>query len=179
MILKKGSKNPNLEFLVMLRMIAIENVFRMSLMYMKKNYKALKEGMVENRDKLDSKVVKKHRKMMDTILRGMYPKERYALNNFEQLEKWLGHDLLVNTLAADGKTGGGATVRFRVFEKNIDKKKWKTFEETELAEGRSKPDLNAQYNETQPERKPTTTMQAKSRTKRHNIRGEQYSRKGK
>ena len=153
MILKKGSKNPNEEFVVMLRMIATEILFRMSLMYLKKNFKALKEGMVENRDKLDAKVVKRHEKKMDTIIKGMYPTDKYALNNFEQLEKWLGHDLLVNTLAADGKTGGGDQVRFRVFDKNIVTAEWKKFEETELNEGRSKPDPNAEYNEIQQKKK--------------------------
>jgi hypothetical protein len=173
MILKKGSSYPKDEHVVMVRMIAIENILRMSLMYLKKNVKVLRDGMNRNPDKLDQKVVAKHRKTMDSILRGMYPKERIALNNFRQLESWLGHDLLVNALAIDGKTGGVGEGRYRVFEKNIKNKIWKIFETSEVNAGRDKPNRLAKYNDQpKPKIKNRTPKRASPRTKRTKPRGE-------
>jgi hypothetical protein len=173
MILKRGSNLPPYEQLIMLRMIAIENLFRMSLMYLKKNLKALREAMDENLDQLDENVVTKHKKMMNKIIKGMYPKGKgkTGLENFKQLETWLGHDLLVNVIASYGKAGGGDEIRFRVFEKNRPEKEWKAFEASEAANGRHKPSREAKY--TEPEYKDATNTKAKSRNKR--LRGKCYS----
>jgi hypothetical protein len=65
---------------------------------------------------------------MNSIAKGMYPKGKKPLNNFKQLELWLGHNLLVNTLAAEGKIGGIGDGRHRVFDRNIVNKDWKLFE---------------------------------------------------
>ena len=186
MMFKKGSANPGEGIMIMLHMVAIENLFRMSLIYLKKNQKELREGMEENRDQLDAKVVKRHGAMMDRIINGMYPKGKMALDNFKQLETWLRHDLLLNALAAMGKTGGSDQVRHRVFVKDVHKDtKWRTFEQAEISEERNKPNPDATYKdrpkvtEEEEEEEETTSMQAKSRTERHEIRGELYSRKSK
>ena len=186
---KKGSANPGEVAMKMLHMIAIENLFRMSLTYLKKNQKKLREGMKENRDQLDSKVVKRHESMMNKIVAGMYPKGKIALANFKQLEIWLGHDLLLNGLAELGKTGGKDKPRFQYFVKDVQKDpQWDTFVQEEIAAGRNKPDKDASYKDEpkateeedeEDEEEETTSMQVKSRSERHKIRGELYLGKSK
>jgi hypothetical protein len=173
MVLKKGSSYPKEEHVVMVRMIAIENIFRMSLMYLKKNIKALRAGMDDNPNQLDQEIVEKHRKTMNNIVRGMYPQGKNQLENFKQLELWLGHDLLVNGLAALGKTGGKHETRFRVFIKNIPEKDWKIYQQSEIDAGRDVPKRKVHYDDP-PEKqnkKTAASMRTTSKTKRTKTRG--------
>ena len=154
MILKKGSSSPSKATMIMLRMIAIENLFRMSVIYLKNNEKELREKMKINPRGSEDAIIQLHRDRMDDILGGFYPPdnddERKAFSDeqiterkFGTLEGWVGHDLFVNALAAGGKAGG--TSSYKVFESNVDPDEWKDFENSEIAEGREKPDLHAQY----------------------------------
>ena len=87
MILKRGSNLPPYEQLIMLRMIAIENLFRMSLMYLKKNLKALQEAMKKN-------INKKKKSFMIKVVREKYHiKHGISSNTFydtqQELAKFL------------------------------------------------------------------------------------------
>ena len=88
-----------------------------------------------------------------------------------------------------GKTGGKDKLRFQVFVKDVQKDpQWNTFVKAEIAAGRNKPKQNASYKDEpkateeedeEDEEEETTSMQAKSRTERHKIRGELYLGKSK
>ena len=104
MILKKGSSTPSKDTLIMLRMIAIGNFFRISLMYLKKNLEELQEAMEKNPYDVHREHVKVHKAQMKDIIDGFYPPDDPAetqksdseieFKKYESLEDWLGHDLI-------------------------------------------------------------------------------------
>ena len=88
----------------MLRMIAIGNFFRISLMYLKKNLEELQEAMEKNPYDVHPEHVNVHKDQMKDIIDGFYPPDDPAetqksdseieFKKYESLEDWLGHDLI-------------------------------------------------------------------------------------
>ena len=142
-MMKKGSSHPSEGNMILFHMVAIETFFRMSLMYLKQNHEVLRTAMAINRKELDPKVVDLHLQKMNSIMNGFYPKKEQEIVNFRTLEKWVGHDIFVNALAAEFKCGGVG--RFRVFEKAVSESDWKAFETAEVSAGRPRPDREEQY----------------------------------
>ena len=72
MIFKKGSSSPSKRTMIMLKMIAIENIFQMSLMYLNKNADELRSTMrsCANNGEESAKVHEDH---MENILAGFIP----------------------------------------------------------------------------------------------------------
>ena len=190
MILKKGSATPHDEIMIMLRMIAIGNLLQMSVTYLKKNCVALKSAMNKNPNRFEEEIIERHKHKMNRILEGMHPTdntEDEAEENidsteekhFKHSEKWLGHDLLVNAIAIDGKTGGKGPMRFRVFEDSIVQKEWKDFEAIEKINSRPEPDRYAKYPpdaKGSKKKKKRKTRGRKQKTRGNKKRGKCYCR---
>ena len=128
----------------------------MSVRYLKRNRGALESAMIKNPNRFEEEIIERHRHKMNRILDGMHPeddtedeaeenKDSTEEKHFEHSEKWLGHDLLVNAIAIDGKTGGKGPMRVRVFEDTIVQKEWKDFEAIEKINSRPKPNREEEY----------------------------------
>ncbi len=72
MIFKKGSSSPSKRTMIMLKMIAIENIFRMSLMYLNINKDELRSTM-RICAKNGEESAKLHEDHMENILAGFIP----------------------------------------------------------------------------------------------------------
>ena len=144
MIFKKGSSNPSKRTMIMLKMIAIENIFRMSLMYLNINKDELRSTMricAENGEES----AKLHEAHMENILAGFIPptedyEEEYSEDRIEErkfgtLERWVGHDILVNAVLAAGK-GSGKNAH-QVFETDVQPDEWKAFKKIRKGAGQA------------------------------------------
>ena len=152
MIFKKGSSSPSKRTMIMLKMIAIENIFQMSLMYLNKNADELRSTMrsCANNGEESAKVHEAH---MENILAGFIPptedyEEEYSEDQIEErkfgtLERWVGHDILVNAVLAAGK-GSGKNAH-QVFETDVQPDEWKAFKQSEKQQNRPPPNRNAEY----------------------------------
>jgi hypothetical protein len=153
MIFKKGSSSPSKRTMIMLKMIAIENILRMSLMYLNKNANELR-SIMRICAKNGEESSKFHEDHMENILAGFIPptedheKEFYSEDQIEEmkfasLEKWVGHDILVNAIVAAGK-GSGKNAH-QVFETDVQPDEWKTFKRSEKQQNEPTPNRNAEY----------------------------------
>ena len=154
MIFKKGSSTPSKATMIMLRMIAIGNLFRMSVVYLKNNKSLLREGMDSNPKHLHEETVEIHRLNMKDVLEGSYPPSdelelatktpvEIELRKFGTLERWLGHDLFSNAIMKEAKPQGKYPMQ--IFEETLEKDDWKDFQREESILGHTKPHKSDQY----------------------------------
>ena len=152
-ILKKTSATPSEEAVIMLRMVAIEVLFRMSMAYLVKNQQELRKGMRENPEGLRSEDVNMHDMKMTNILSGMHPRnEQNDFAGFVILEKWLGHDLLVNAIMIEAKKGSGRSGD-HVFDYQLCEGEWDDFVQSEYLRNGTIPNREQTYNLTTNTRK--------------------------
>jgi hypothetical protein len=115
----------------MLRLVASEVMFRLSMMLLKTNKSLIFLKMDQNKD-LSPETVKRHRDKMESLLSQMYPKSssKYTdKQSFQKFERIVGHDLFVKAIMTISK----AKTRFA---KDIPEVQWDKFVRDEKIEGR-------------------------------------------
>jgi hypothetical protein len=115
----------------MLRLVASEVMFRLSMMLLKTNKSLIFLKMDQNKD-LSTETVKRHRDQMESLLSQMYPKSssKYTdKQSFQKFERIVGHDLFVKAIMTISK----AKTRFA---KDIPEVQWDKFVKDEKIEGR-------------------------------------------
>jgi hypothetical protein len=139
-VLKKNSQKANPMTLEMLRLVAIEALYHMRMMFLQTNKFALLSQLQKNPSKFDLKLVKIHKTKIESLLgdscspnaAGFGPKQ-----DFETMEYWVGHDLFVKAIAFYTKNAKNKMV----FSKQIPKRQWAEFETEEMAQNRPKLNL--------------------------------------
>jgi hypothetical protein len=74
----------------MLHVLASQVILRFALMFLNMNHSSFLEKMKENRNKLNTKTVKDHRRKIMFLMYNMYPKLE-PFEAFQRYEKFLGH----------------------------------------------------------------------------------------
>jgi hypothetical protein len=94
---KNNSQKANPMTLKMLRLVAIEGLYHMSMVSLQRNKAVLLSQMKKNPSKLDPKIVKIHKTKIESLIgdnwspnEGLGPEQ-----DFKHTEHWVGHDLFV------------------------------------------------------------------------------------
>ena len=129
------------------------------MMFLNKNYNRLMDQMDANPMKVEEKDVSRHRLKTTRLLCNFYPRtmdfefhkkklmdfnagnERDYSYGFAELEKLVGHDLLVTAIMASAKNSKSKNI----FAKGIPDLQWTNFEADEKRKGRKTPDVNAVF----------------------------------
>ena len=159
-LFRRNSQKPNPNCLKWIRLLSIEVLFRVSMMFLKTNETKLKSQMAVQATKDGGDIVKVHSRKMEKLLTGMYPNKEGAKPKmlFEKSESWLGHDLLVKAIHTLSKSSTKCTV----FAKKIPMVQWESFESEEEKKGRPKPNRESLF-PTVPYPMKLTTCLAESR----------------
>ncbi len=135
-VLKRNSQKPNPSTLKTLRYVAVEVLFRLSMMFLRTNETALLErikttGLDVNGD---------HRKKIGRLLVRMAPSvQSTSKQEFEHLEQWLGHDLFVTSIMFSSKTARNKPQ----FSKVIPQLQWTEFVSEQVKMGYEPPNLDS------------------------------------
>ena len=76
---------------------------------------------------VDRANLKRHQTKIEYLMKKFYPKDSNPLKEFAELERWVGHNLLVTAIMKGAKTSGNKNV----FAKGIPYIQWEEFEATE------------------------------------------------
>jgi hypothetical protein len=137
-VFKRNSQKPNPVILDMLHYGSLEVLFRLSMMFLKRNKDLILEGIKANTKGGDEGNLKRHQTKIDYLMKKFYPKDSNPLKEFAELERWVGHDLLVTAIMTGAKTSGNKNL----FAKGIPDIQWEEFKATEVAKKSEKPDRN-------------------------------------
>jgi hypothetical protein len=101
-VLKQNSQKPNPSTLKIVRYVAVEVLFRLSMMVLRTNETALLERIETTGLDVDGD----HRRKIQRLLVRMAPppSQSASKQEFEHLEQWLGHDLFVTSIMFSSKT---------------------------------------------------------------------------
>jgi hypothetical protein len=121
----------------MLRYVAVEVLFRLSMMFLKKNETTLLDR-IEN---VGGDLKDEHKRKIEGLLQTMYPPPSQATEKeeFKHFEQWLGHDLFVTSIMISSKTARNKPQ----FSQAIPKLQWKEFSSDEKKKGREPPNLRS------------------------------------
>jgi hypothetical protein len=143
-VLKKNFQKPNHDVFRMLRVVASEVLFRMSIMFLKTNEPIFLEKMT---NVSPSDTVNAHRSQVQFLLKYLYPvsnSKGHVFTHseaFEKCELILGHDLFVKSIMAMSKTGKNKSE----FAKGIPEVQWDEFVKNEEYKHRSPPSVNSYF----------------------------------
>ncbi len=99
-----------------------------------------------NKDDIDRSVIEGYKKKMKEILKRLYPANHDSTRKqFEQMERYVAHDLLTETIILNSRGKGKAENEKRIFSKDIPRMQWHGFIEREARNGRRQPDRDAEY----------------------------------
>ncbi len=133
-VLKRNSQKPNPSTLKMLRYVAVEVLFRLSMMFLRTNETALL-------DLVGGDLKDEHKRKIEGLLQTMYPPPSQATEKeeFKHFEQWLGHDLFVTSIMISSKTARNKPQ----FSQAIPELQWKEFSSDEKKKGREPPNLRS------------------------------------
>jgi hypothetical protein len=95
--------------------------------------------MKANTKGVDRADLKRHQTKIEYLMKKFYPKDSNPVKEFAELERWVGHDLLVTAIMKGAKTSGNKNV----FAKGIPDIQWEEFEATEEEKKRkTRPEFN-------------------------------------
>jgi hypothetical protein len=144
-VLRKSSQKPTHQVLKLLRFIAVEVLFRLSMMFLTTNSEQLYRQMAANPQEIDEKYVGRHKMKMANLLK-LYPQANVgspaldSTEQFRQFEKWIGHDLLVSSTMALGKY-----TKMKLFATGIPRQQWAEFGNEEEKHERPRPSLTTPF----------------------------------
>jgi hypothetical protein len=97
---KNNSQKANPMTPKMLCLVAIEGLYRMSMMFLQRNKVLLLSQMKKNASKFDLKVVKIHKTKIESLLGDNWsPNADFGLKqDFGTMKYWVGHDLSVKNI---------------------------------------------------------------------------------
>jgi hypothetical protein len=150
-VLKRNSPKPNPSTLKILRYVAVEVIFRLSMMFLRTNETALLERIETTGIDVDGE----HRRKIERLLVRMAPppSQSTSKQEFEHLEQWLGHDLFVTSIMFSSKT-----IKTKPqFSKVIPQLQWTEFVSEQGKMGYEPPNLDSFLY-------PTTYRDAETRT---------------
>ena len=108
----------------MLRFVATEVMFRITMMFLKINAQELRDNIQANVQEFSDEIVTSHQSKILFLLEHMYPSiENDLAGEFKQLEQQVGHNLFVKAIMAISKTG----VNKITFAKGIPPLQWNKF----------------------------------------------------
>lgn len=141
-IFRRNSQRPNPDILRMLRCVAREVLFRLSMMFLKQNHIRFSEKMEENINRIDPTLVACHKEKIDNLLKSFLPAtQHYSKDGFKTMEKCVGHDLLVQAIMVSAKNS-----RYKnLFAKTIPPLQWEKFENDKSAISRRVPERDALF----------------------------------
>jgi hypothetical protein len=135
-VLKRNSQKPNPSTLKMLRYVAVEVLFRLSMMFLKTNETVLLE--TSRRYGISDE----HSVKMERLLLLMIPPPSEPSSHkqeFKHLELWLGHDMFVTSIMHSSKTAKNKPQ----YSKVIPKLQWTEFTAEQFSMGRVVPNLDS------------------------------------
>ncbi len=136
-VLKQNYQKPNPSTLKMLRYVAVEVLFRLSMMFLKKNETALLDSI----ETVGGDLKDEHKRKIEKLLHTMYPPPSQVTQKqeFKRFEQWLGHNLFVTSIMISSKT-----VRNKPqFSKAIPELQWKEFVSEQVEMGHEPPNLHS------------------------------------
>ena len=141
-VFRKGSQFPTSGAVQAMRLVSREMLFRLSMTFLHRNREVLRRKMIENSPQLDESVIENYSTKVTELLRGMYPPAGHTpKNQFFQLEKWVGHDNLVDVIMTYSKKRTGLLV----FADNIPEAQWDKFVAAEEKKGKATPMADARF----------------------------------
>jgi hypothetical protein len=100
-VLKQNSQEPNPSTLKTLQYVAVEVLFHLSMMFLRRNETALLERIKTTGLDVNGDL----RKKIGRLLVRMAPSVQLtSKQEFEHMEQWLGHDLFVTSIMFSSKT---------------------------------------------------------------------------
>jgi hypothetical protein len=115
------------------------------MLFLYSNRLEIYEAMRINKDDIDRSVIEGYKKKMKEILKRLYPANHDSTRKqFEQMERYVAHDLLTETIILNSR-GKGEKTEKRIFSKEIPRMQWHGFIEREARNGRRQPDRDAEY----------------------------------
>ena len=131
-VLKRNSQKPNPSTLKMLRYVAVEVLFRLSMMFLKTNQTVLLETSRRYG------ICDEHPAKMERLLLCMIPPPSEPSTHkqeFKHFELWLGHDMFVSSIMLSSKTAKNKPQ----YSKVIPKLQWTEFQARQASMGRVVP----------------------------------------
>ncbi len=134
-VLKGNYQKLNPSTLKMLRYVAVEVLFRLSMMFLKTNQTVLLETSRRYG------ICDEHPAKMERLLLCMIPPPSEPSTHkleFKHFELWLGHDMFVSSIMLSSKT----VTNTPQYSQEIPKLKWKEFTEEQFSLGRVVPNID-------------------------------------
>ena len=114
-------------------------------MFLKRNEVNLHAQMNVNPSQMEPGIVEKHKRKVHKLLSHNYPSqyngEPSSKKEFMIMEKWVGHDLLVQAIVCLSKNAKDS----RVYAKQIPRNQWEEFEAQENLKKRKKPEFDSTF----------------------------------
>jgi hypothetical protein len=135
-VLKRNSQKPNPFTLKILQYVAVEVLFRLSMMFLRTNETALLEGNETTGLDVDGE----QRRKIERLLVRMAPPTSQSTykQEFKHLEQWLGHDLFVTSIMFSSTTVKNKPQ----FSKVIPQLQWTEFVSEQVKMGYEPPNLD-------------------------------------
>jgi hypothetical protein len=139
-VLKRNSQKPNPSTLKILRYVAVEVLFRLSMMFLRTNETALLERIETTGLDVDGE----HRRKIERLLVRMAPSPSQSFQStskqeFKHLEQWVGHNLFVTSIMFSSKTARNKPQ----FSKVIPQLQWTEFVSEQVKMGHEPPNLDS------------------------------------
>ena len=144
-VFKKNKQNPKTIVMKSLRLVAREVLFRVSMGFLYANQKEIRDSLTKNVNNFETDLVRESREKMEYLLKGMFPvakKDKGLHHQFAQLERWLGHDLLTETIFMNSRARTSTEL---IFSAGIPRLQWLEYVNKQVDLGHELPEFEATF----------------------------------